>query len=94
MKKITTLKRLFKKVDGEIEVTRVLETKDHKNCIVYYLMPYSNIENEFTFDIELNRQEAINEFCLEVRKKENEMIDMIKDCANNVEDYFNEGKEN
>lgn len=90
MKKITYLKRLFKKVDGEIEVTKVLETKDHKRCRVYYLMPYSNIENEFTFDIELNQREAINEFCLEVRKKGNEMIDMIKSCANNVEDYFSE----
>lgn len=90
MKKITYLKRLFKKVDGEIEVTKVLETKDHKRCMVFYLMPYSNVENEFTFDIELNQQEVIDEFCLEVRKKGNEMIDMIKSCANNVEDYFSE----
>ena len=62
---------MFKKVDSEIEVTRALETKDHKNCIVYYLMPYSNVENKFAFDMELNQQEAIDKFCLEARKKEN-----------------------
>lgn len=86
--KISYWKKMFKNVDGEVEVTKVLESENHKRCMVYYLMPYSNAENEFAFDIELNPQEAIDEFCLEVRKKGNEMIDMIKDCTDNIEDYF------
>lgn len=87
--KISYWKKLFKKVDDEIEVTKVLESENHKRCIVYYLMPYSQTQNEYSFDIDLDVQEAIDGFCKNVKERANEMIFHINECANFIEDYFN-----
>lgn len=88
--KISYWKKMFKKVDDEIEVTKVLESENHKRCMVYYLMPYSNTENEFVFNMDVDPQEVIDGFCLDVRERANEMILHIKECSNSVEDYFSE----
>ena len=91
-KKITVWKHIFEQVDDEIEVTKVLESENHKRCMVYYLMPYSNTENEFVFNMDVDPQEVIDGFCLDVRERANEMILHIKECSNSVEDYFSEWK--
>ena len=88
--KISYWKKMFKKVDDEIEVTKVLESENHKRCMVYYLMPYSNAENEFVFNMDVDPQKVIDGFCLDVRERANEMILHIKECSTSVEDYFSE----
>lgn len=53
-------------------------------------MPYSNAENEFVFNMDVDPQKVIDGFCLDVRERANEMILHIKECSNSVEDYFSE----
>lgn len=52
-------------------------------------MPYSQTQNEYSFDIDLDVQEAIDGFCKNVKERANEMIFHINECANFIEDYFN-----
>lgn len=36
-KKITVWEHIFEQVDGEIEVTKIEESNDHKVCTVYFI---------------------------------------------------------
>ena len=87
-KKITVWKHIFEQVDGEIEVTKIEESNDHKVCTVYYLMPYSETQNEYSFDMNLDTKDVINKFCISVKERANEMIFHIRECANTVDDMF------
>lgn len=90
---LKTWTNIFNKIDDEIEVVRVEESDDHKKCFIYYLMPYSSIENEYSFDMSLEKDEAVSGFCSNVRQRANEMIYMIKSCAYNIENYFKDAEE-
>lgn len=91
---LKTWTNIFNKVDDEIEVVRIEESDDHKKCFIYYLMPYSSIENEYRFDMSLEKDEAVSGFCSNVRQRANEMIDMIKSCTNSIEDKLYGGYQN
>lgn len=84
---------IFKKVNGEIEVMAVEQSSNRKTCIVNYLMPYSEVINEYSFDIDSEVQDAIDGFCSNVRERGNEMIAMIKSCTDDIENYFEDEKE-
>ena len=88
-KKIAAWKHIFEQIDGEIEVTKIEESNDQKTCTVCYLMPYSEIQNTYSFDIDSEVQDAIDGFCAKVKERAHEMIFHINECANSVEDYFN-----
>ena len=88
-KTIEYWKKIFSKVDDEVEVVRVEQNENKTNIKVIYLMPYSTQEEEFSFDMNLNTKDVINKFCVSVKERANEMIFHINECANFVEDYFN-----
>ena len=52
-------------------------------------MPYSEMQNTYSFDIDSEVQDAIDGFCAKVKERAHEMIFHINECANSVEDYFN-----
>mgnify|MGYP004690715493 FL=1 len=87
-KTIEYWKKIFSKVDDEVEVVRVEQNENKTNIKVIYLMPYSTQEEEFSFDMNLNTKDVINKFCVSVKERANEMIFHIKECANAVEDMF------
>lgn len=87
-KTIEYWKKIFSKVDDEVEVVRVEQNENKTNIKVIYLMPYSTQEEEFSFDMNLDTKDVINKFCVSVKERANEMIFHIKECANAVEDMF------
>lgn len=87
-KTIEYWKKIFSKVDDEVEVVRVEQNENKTNIKVIYLMPYSTQEEEFSFDMNLNTKDVINKFCVSVKERANEMIFHIKECANAVDDMF------
>lgn len=87
-KTIEYWKKIFSKVDDEVEVVRVEQNENKTNIKVIYLMPYSMQEEEFSFDMNLDTKDVINEFCVSVKERANEMIFHIKECANAVDDMF------
>lgn len=87
-KTIEYWKKIFCKVDDEVEVVRVEQNENKTNIKVIYLMPYSTQEEEFSFDMNLDTKDVINKFCVCVKERANEMIFHIKECANAVEDMF------
>ena len=80
---------IFKQVNGEIEFSAVELSGDRKTYTIFYLMPYSETQNTYNFSIDSQVQEVIDGFCTKVKERANEMIEMIKSCADSVEDYFN-----
>lgn len=88
-KTIEYWKKIFSKVDDEVEVVRVEQNENKTNIKVIYLMPYSTQEEEFSFDMNLDTKDVINKFCVSVKERSNEMIFHINECANFIEDYFN-----
>jgi short-subunit dehydrogenase len=87
-KTIEYWKKIFSKVDDEVEVVRVEQNENKTNIKVIYLMPYSTQEEEFSFDMNLNTKDVINKFCISVKERANEMIFHIRECANTVDDMF------
>lgn len=87
-KTIEYWKKIFSKVDDEVEVVRVEQNENKTNIKVIYLMPYSTQEEEFSFDMNLDTKDVINKFCVSVKERANEMIFHIKECANAVDDMF------
>ena len=87
-KTIEYWKKIFSKVDDEVEVVRVEQNENKTNINVIYLMPYSTQEEEFSFDMNLDTKDVINKFCVCVKERANEMVFHIKECANAVEDMF------
>lgn len=87
-KTIEYWKKIFSKVDDEVEVVRVEQNENKTNIKVIYLMPYSTQEEEFSFDMNLDPQNVINKFCVSVKERANEMIFHIRECANAVDDMF------
>lgn len=87
-KTIEYWKKIFSKVDDEVEVVRVEQNENKTNIKVIYLMPYSTQEEEFSFDMNLDTKDVINKFCISVKERANEMIFHIKECANAVDDMF------
>jgi short-subunit dehydrogenase len=87
-KTIEYWKKIFSKVDDEVEVVRIEQNENKTNIKVIYLMPYSTQEEEFSFDMNLDTKDVINKFCVSVKERSNEMIFHIKECANAVEDMF------
>ncbi len=87
-KTIEYWKKIFSKVDDEVEVVRVEQNENKTNIKVIYLMPYSTQEEEFSFDMNLDTKDVINKFCVSVKERANEMIYHIKECANAVDDMF------
>lgn len=87
-KTIEYWKKIFSKVDDEVEVVRVEQNENKTNIKVLYLMPYSTQEEEFSFDMNLNTKDVINKFCISVKERANEMIFHIRECANTVDDMF------
>jgi len=87
-KTIEYWKKIFSKVDDEVEVVRVEQNENKTNIKVIYLMPYSTQEEEFSFDMNLNTKDVINKFCVSVKERANEMIFHITECANAVDDMF------
>ncbi|MDO5813687.1 MAG: hypothetical protein Q4Q31_11385 [Bacillota bacterium] len=87
-KTIEYWKKIFSKVDDEVEVVRVEQNENKTNIKVIYLMPYSTQEEEFSFDMNLATKDVINKFCVSVKERANEMIFHIKECANAVDDMF------
>ena len=87
-KTIEYWKKIFSKVDDEVEVVRVEQNENKTNIKVIYLMPYSTQGEEFSFDMNLNTKDVINKFCVSVKERANEMIFHIKECANAVDDMF------
>lgn len=87
-KTIEYWKKIFSKVDDEVEVVRVEQNENKTNIKVIYLMPYSTQEEEFSFDMNLATKDVINKFCVSVKERANEMVFHIKECANAVEDMF------
>ena len=87
-KTIEYWKKIFSKVDDEVEVVRVEQNENKTNIKVIYLMPYSTQEEEFSFDMNLNTKDVINKFCISVKECANEMIFHIRECANTVDDMF------
>ncbi len=87
-KTIEYWKKIFSKVDDEVEVVRVEQNENKTNIKVIYLMPYSTQEEEFSFDMNLDTKDVINKFCVCVKERANEMVFHIKECANAVEDMF------
>ena len=45
-------------------------------------MPYCTGSEEYIFQADTDKEEAINGFCNAVEEKANEMIVMIKECSN------------
>lgn len=86
-KTIEYWKKIFSKVDDEVEVVRVEQNENKTNIKVIYLMPYSTQE-EFSFDMNLDTKDVINKFCISVKERANEMIFHIRECANTVDDMF------
>ena len=87
-KTIEYWKKIFSKVDDEVEVVRIKQNENKTNIKVIYLMPYSTQEEEFSFDMNLDTKDVINKFCVCVKERANEMVFHIKECANAVEDMF------
>ena len=87
-KTIEYWKKIFSKVDDEVEVVRVEKNENKTNIKVIYLMPYSTQEEEFSFDMNLDTKDVINKFCVCVKERANEMIFHIRECANTVDDMF------
>jgi len=87
-KTIEYWKKIFSKVDDEVEVVRVEQNENKTNIKVIYLMPYSTQEEEFSFDMNLDTKDVINKFCISVKERANEMIFHIRECANTVDDMF------
>lgn len=87
-KTIEYWKKIFSKVDDEVEVVRVEQNENKTNIKVIYLMPYSTQEEEFSFDMNLNTKDVINKFCISVKERANEMIFHIRECTNTVDDMF------
>ena len=87
-KTIEYWKKIFSKVDDEVEVVRVEQNENKTNIKVIYLMPYSTQEEEFSFDMNLNTKDVINKFCISVKERANEMIFHIRECANTVDDML------
>ena len=87
-KTIEYWKKIFSKVDDEVEVVRVEQNENKTDIKVIYLMPYSTQEEEFSFDMNLDAQNVINKFCVSVKERANEMIFHIRECANAVDDMF------
>lgn len=87
-KTIEYWKKIFSKVDDEVEVVRVEQNENKTNIKVIYLMPYSTQEEEFSFDMNLDTKDVINKFCISVKERANEMIFHIRECANAVDDIF------
>ena len=87
-KTIEYWKKIFSKVDDEVEVVRVEQNENKTNIKVMYLMPYSTQEEEFSFDMNLDTKDVINKFCISVKERANEMIFHIRECANTVDDMF------
>lgn len=87
-KTIEYWKKIFSKVNDEVEVVRVEQNENKTNIKVIYLMPYSMQEEEFSFDMNLDTKDVINKFCVSVKERANEMIFHIKECANAVDDMF------
>lgn len=87
-KTIEYWKKIFSKVDDEVEVVRIEQNENKTNIKVIYLMPYSTQEEEFSFDMNLDTKDVINKFCISVKERANEMVFHIKECANAVEDMF------
>ena len=87
-KTIEYWKKIFSKVDDEVEVVRVEQNENKTNIKVIYLMPYSSQEEEFSFDMNLDTKDVINKFCISVKERANEMIFHIRECANTVDDMF------
>ena len=87
-KTIEYWKKIFSKVDDEVEVVRIKQNENKTNIKVIYLMPYSTQEEEFSFDMNLNTKDVINKFCISVKERANEMIFYIRECANTVDDMF------
>lgn len=87
-KTIEYWKKIFSKVDDEVEVVRVEQNENKTNIKVIYLMPYSTQEEEFSFDMNLDTKDVINKFCISVKERANEMIFHIRECANAVDDMF------
>jgi len=87
-KTIEYWKKIFSKVDDEVEVVRIEQNENKTNIKVIYLMPYSTQEEEFSFDMNLDTKDVINKFCVCVKERANEMVFHIKECANAVEDMF------
>lgn len=87
-KTIEYWKKIFSKVDDEVEVVRVEQNENKTNIKVIYLMPYSTQEVEFSFDMNLDTKDVISEFCVCVKERANEMIFHIRECANTVDDMF------
>lgn len=87
-KTIEYWKKIFSKVDDEVEVVRVEQNENKTNIKVIYLMPYSTQEEEFSFDMNLDTKDVINKFCISVKERANEMIFHIRECADAVDDMF------
>lgn len=87
-KTIEYWKKIFSKVDDEVEVVRVEQNENKTKIKVIYLMPYSTQEEEFSFDMNLDTKDVINKFCISVKERANEMIFHIRECANTVDDMF------
>ena len=87
-KTIEYWKKIFSKLDDEVEVVRVEQNENKTNIKVIYLMPYSTQEEEFSFDMNLDTKDVINKFCISVKERANEMIFHIRECANTVDDMF------
>jgi len=74
-------KKVFKPLKNEeIEITNI--TVSDNICTINYLMPYCTGSEEYIFQADTDKEEAINGFCNAVEEKANEMIVMIRECSN------------
>lgn len=72
--------RVFKPLKNqEVEISNIKVVDDV--CIVSYLMPYCTSNEEYLFQVDLDKNLVIDGFCNAVETRANEMIEMISECT-------------
>lgn len=79
-------KKVFKPIKGEIEVTKIRVCGNEGTVI--YLMPYSEYDNVFTFQADLDKEIVILAFCSDVIRNGQDMCQTIKECTGDVINLF------
>lgn len=80
-------KKVFKPIKGEIEVTTV-EIDENNICTISYLMPYSTYENEFFFQVDLDKEIVIKSFYEAVIQQGKVMCQQIEESTHDVINLF------
>ena len=80
-------KKVFKPIKGEIEVTTV-EIDENNICTISYLMPYSTYENEFFFQVDLDKEIVIKSFYEAVIQQGRVMCQQIEESTHDVINLF------